>query len=64
MVNFELFRVLFFCVRLGVDSAKWNRARRKPEATAAISAANAESEFDQREATYEKYRDELTAELK
>ena len=52
-----------FC--LGVDSSKWYKAKKaKPAAAAALSAANTEVNFEDREAVYEDHRDELTAEFR
>ena len=53
------------CFDLGIDSSKWNRAKKaKPEAAAALSATNAEVDFGKRESVFEEYREELTAEFK
>ena len=53
------------CLDLGIDSFKWNSAKKaKPAAAAALSATNAEVDFGKRESVFEEYREELTAEFK
>ena len=49
----------------GIDNDKWHKAKKaRPEATAAISAVNAELDFTRREEVYKNHREEITAEFR
>ena len=65
MVSLNQSRLTIDWSSLGVDSSKWYKAKKaKPEAAAALSAANTVQSFEDREAVYEVHRDELTAEFR
>ena len=49
----------------GIDSGRWNKAKKPDQvATAALCNTVNEVDFGKREATFQKYRDEITYALK
>ena len=65
MVSLYIVYSLFYGCFAGIDNSKSNNAKKAtPDAAAALSATNTETQYDKREAVYDANRDALTSAFK